>query len=92
MYGLSEAGATRSGLEGTSLPNPGTWVPDISQTYEDANVTFVSPNPMTQLPPEPPTTVPGEVVNGGLCPAEGEVGYTQPKQVRLTCTATSWDR
>lgn len=43
-------------------------VPDINQTYEEANVTFVQPNPMAtfvtanplaqQLPPEP-TTTPG---------------------------------
>jgi hypothetical protein len=60
------------------------------QAYEAYMGLPIDPGTAGPEPPEPPTTVPGEVVNGGLCPAEGEVGYTQPKQVRLTCTATSW--
>jgi len=37
-----------------------------------------------------PTQKPGEVVNGGVCDAEGLIGYTSSKHVRLTCSATSF--
>jgi len=40
------------------------------------------PEPWRRHDPQP-----GEVVNGGPCPVEGEVGYTEPKRVPLTCTA-----
>jgi hypothetical protein len=42
--------------------------------------------------PEPPRQhqpQPGEVYNGGPCTTEGEVGYTVPKRVPLTCRLTS---
>ena len=41
-------------------------------------------------PPKGPTVIEGEVVNGGLCDEEGEVGYTEPKRIRLTCTANKY--
>lgn len=39
---------------------------------------------------ERPTQTAGEVANGGLCDVEGAIGYTEPKRIRLTCTATSF--
>jgi hypothetical protein len=32
---------------------------------------------------------PGEVVNGAACANEGEIGFTEPKHIRLTCAMTS---
>jgi len=44
------------------------------------------------LGPSTPDTeaeaAPGEVVNGAACPNEGEIGYTQPKRIALTCKRT----
>lgn len=39
---------------------------------------------------QPPTTEPGEVVNGAPCETVGAVGYTDPKRVPLTCTAVGF--
>ncbi|MGD9700934.1 MAG: HNH endonuclease [Acidimicrobiia bacterium] len=40
-------------------------------------------------PWRPPPQEEGAVVNGGPCEVEGEIGYTDPKQIRLICTATA---
>lgn len=40
-------------------------------------------------PWEPAEVAPGEVVNGAECATEGEVGYTDPKHVELTCKPTA---
>ena len=42
-----------------------------------------------QVSSEPETIEPGEVVNGAPCSTEGEIGFTDPKNIRLTCSMTS---
>ncbi|MPY93419.1 MAG: hypothetical protein GEV08_10225 [Acidimicrobiia bacterium] len=66
----------------------------IAKNWWQAHQTYmglpINPGSEGPEPWERPTTEPGEVVNGGLCAVEGEIGYTDPKHIRLTCTATSF--
>jgi hypothetical protein len=63
---------------------------DWWQAYGTYMSLTILPGSAGPEPPEQPTPVEGAVVNGGVCETEGEVGYTEPKQVELTCTRTGF--